>query len=173
MTTSFQDLHVVVTGATGELGGAVAERLAAQGARLHLPVRAAAKLAPALSGAHVAAGLDLADETAVTAFYRDLPELWASIHCAGAFAFTPLASASGAELERMWSVNARSAFLCAREAARKMRASKSGGRIVNVIARQALEPRRGASMVPYTMSKAALAAMTVPWPRSSRPSASA
>ncbi|HEX6884648.1 MAG TPA: SDR family NAD(P)-dependent oxidoreductase [Planctomycetota bacterium] len=161
MTSPFQDLHVVVTGATGELGGAVAEMLLAQGAICHLPVRSAGKLDPALAKAHVVPGIDLADETAVAGFFRDLPGLWASFHCAGAFAYTPIESATGAELEKMLAVNARSAFLCSREAARRMRAAKRGGRIVNVVSRQALEPRRGAGMVPYTMSKAAVAGLTV------------
>ncbi len=156
----FQDLHVVVTGATGELGGAVAALLLERGAHCHLPVRSAAKLDPASARAHVVPGIDLADEAAVSAFYRGLPGLWASIHCAGAFAFTPIESASGADLDKMLAVNARSAFLCAREAARVLRAGGRGGRIVNVVARQALEPRRGASLVPYTMSKAAVAALT-------------
>ncbi|NOT30821.1 MAG: SDR family NAD(P)-dependent oxidoreductase [Planctomycetes bacterium] len=157
---TFQDLHVVVTGATGELGGAVAALLLERGARCHLPVRSAAKLDPALARAHVVSGIDLADEAGVTAFYRDLPELWASIHCAGAFAYTPIEAASGADLDKMLAVNARSAFLCAREAARVLRAGAHGGRIVNVVSRQALEPRRGAGLVPYTMSKAAVAALT-------------
>jgi len=42
-----------------------------------------------------------------------------------------------------------------------MRAGNRGGRIVNVVSRQALDPRRGAQMVPYAMSKAAVAALTV------------
>lgn len=158
--TAFQDLHVVVTGATGELGGAVAALLLERGARCHLPVRSAAKLDSALARAHVVSGIDLADEAGVTTFYRDLPELWASIHCAGAFAAAPTEAASGADLDQMLAVNARSAFLCAREAARVLRAGARGGRIVNVVARQALEPRRGAGLVPYTMSKAAVAALT-------------
>jgi NAD(P)-dependent dehydrogenase (short-subunit alcohol dehydrogenase family) len=109
----------------------------------------------------VTEGIDLGDELAVESFYRDLPDLWASVHCVGAFAFTPIESARGADLDRLLAVNARSAFLCAREAARRMRATRRGGRIVNVVARQALDPRRGASMVAYTMSKAAVAALTV------------
>ena len=40
----FQDLHVVVTGATGELGGAVTALLLERGALCHLPVRSAGKL---------------------------------------------------------------------------------------------------------------------------------
>src|SRR5262245_5996642 len=135
MTSTFQSLHVVVTGASGELGGVVARLLAARGAALHLPVRSAGKLDPALARAHVTEGVDLGDELAVESFYRDLPELWASIHCAGGFAFTPIEGAHGADLDRMLAINARSAFLCSREAARRMRAAKRGGRIVNVVSR--------------------------------------
>jgi len=163
--TSFSDLHVVVTGATGELGSAVAELLVERGALLHLPVRSADKLSAGIKRArvapHVVEGIDLADETAVRGFYRDLSALWASIHCAGAFLYGSTLDATAADLEKMIAVNARSAFLCSREAARVMRVGSRGGRIVNVIARQALDPRRGASMVPYTMSKAAVAALTV------------
>jgi NAD(P)-dependent dehydrogenase (short-subunit alcohol dehydrogenase family) len=126
-----------------------------------LPVRSADRLDRSLARAHVNDGIDLGDELALESFYRDLPGLWASIHCAGGFAFTPIEKAQGADLDRMLAVNARSAFLCAREAARRMRAAKRGGRIVNVVARQALDPRRGAGMVPYSMSKAAVAALTV------------
>ena len=167
MTPPFQGLHVVVTGASGELGERVASLLLERGAELHLPVRSAARLDARLRRAQVIDGLDLGDELAVEALYRDLPALWASIHCVGAFAFTPIEGARGADLDRMLAVNARSAFLCSREAALRMRAldrkdaTKRGGRIVNVVARQALDPRRGAGMVPYTMSKAAVAALTV------------
>ncbi len=164
MDKPFQGLHVVVTGATGELGGTVAALLLARGAACHLPVRSAGKLDKGLERAHVTEGIDLADELAVESFYRDLPGLWASLHCAGAFAFTPIDGARGADLDKMLAINARSAFLCSREAARRMltaNTAQSGGRIVNVVSRQALEPRRGASMVPYTMSKAAVAALTV------------
>jgi NAD(P)-dependent dehydrogenase (short-subunit alcohol dehydrogenase family) len=158
---NFRAQHVVVTGATGELGAAVAELLQAEGAICHLPVRSVGKLSPVLSRAHVVPDVDLTDETALTSFYRDLPELWASIHCAGAFAYTPLATATVAELDKLWSVNARSAYLCSRAAALRMRTGGKGGRIVNIVARQALDLRRGAAMVPYTMSKAAVAALTV------------
>jgi NAD(P)-dependent dehydrogenase (short-subunit alcohol dehydrogenase family) len=163
MERTLEDRHVVVTGATGELGREVAELFRAHGAHLHLPVRSAQKLARSLAGTHVAEGIDLADEDAVSGFYRSLPDLWASIHCAGAFAFAPLLETRAADLERMLAINARSAFLCAREAARAMMGTTGGGggRIVNVVSRQALDPRRGASMSAYTMSKAAVAALTV------------
>ncbi len=161
MSNELQDRHVVITGASGELGAVVAKLLAARGATCHLPLRSKARLDPALARAHAVEGIDLADETAVAAFFRDLPALWASIHCAGAFAASPIAEAGAGELEDMLARNARSAFLSCREAARKMRQGGRGGRIVNVVSRQALEPRRGAGLCTYTMSKAAVAALTL------------
>src|SRR5262245_33817187 len=120
MDQPLEGLHVVVTGATGELGAVVAGLLLARGAVCHLPVRSAAKLDRSLARAQLTEGIDLADEKAVESFYRDLPALWASLHCAGGFAYTPIEDARGAELERLLAINARSAFLCSREAALRM-----------------------------------------------------
>jgi NAD(P)-dependent dehydrogenase (short-subunit alcohol dehydrogenase family) len=51
-------------------------------------------------------------------------------------------------------------FLCCRAAVRAMRINGIG-RIVNVAARPALEPRSGAGMAAYTVAKAGVAALTV------------
>ncbi len=59
--------------------------------------------------------------------------------------------------------NLDSCFLCCREAVNSMRRAGgdvSGGRIVNVAARPALEPRQGAGLVAYTAAKAGVAALT-------------
>ena len=60
----------------------------------------------------------------------------------------------------MLDLNVLTSFLCCRAAAETMRRTGRGGRIVNVAARPALEPRSGAGMVAYTASKAAVAAMS-------------
>src|SRR5208337_5540750 len=64
-------------------------------------------------------------------------------------------------------MNALSCFLCSAAAVAAFRARREpgpggarGGRIVNVSARPALEPRLGAGMVAYTASKSAVAALT-------------
>ena len=57
--------------------------------------------------------------------------------------------------------NLVSAFLCCSAAVAAMSKTKDGGRIVNVAARPALEPRTGAGMTAYTVSKAGVAALTV------------
>jgi len=163
MTIDYSGRHVVVTGATGELGEAVARSLAGAGATVHVPARSPAK-ARALHAAlgdrvRVAEVADLANESAVAAFYAALPPLWGSIHCAGGFATSKIGDATLADFRAMLDVNTVPAFLCCREAIKSMRGR--GGRIVNVAAQPGVEPRRGAGMVAYTASKAAVAALTL------------
>jgi NAD(P)-dependent dehydrogenase (short-subunit alcohol dehydrogenase family) len=106
----------------------------------------------------VQGGISLDDEAGVSGYYAALPEIWASIHCAGGFAMAPAEATSLAEFERMHAMNAVSAFLCCREAAKRMPA---GGRLVNVAALAGLEPRDGAGKVAYAVSKASVVAMTL------------
>jgi NAD(P)-dependent dehydrogenase (short-subunit alcohol dehydrogenase family) len=162
--TSFAGRHVVVTGGTGALGEAVIGRLLDEGATCHVPARQNAPAGFALAGRDrvvVAAGVDVSDAASVDAFYDSLPQLWASVHIAGGFAMSPMHQTAPAEFEQMIAANARTAFLCCRAAVRRMLAQDAGGRIVNVTARPGIEPRRGAGMVAYAASKAAVAAMTV------------
>jgi NAD(P)-dependent dehydrogenase (short-subunit alcohol dehydrogenase family) len=105
--------------------------------------------------------VDLADAGSVDAFYASVPDLWASINLAGGFAMAPIEKAGPRDFSGMFDANARTTFLCCSAAARSMLGSGRGGRIVNVAARPALEPRRGAGMAAYAASKAAVAAMTV------------
>ena len=120
MSAEFAGLHVVVTGATGELGEAVARHLVGAGATVHLPVRTPDKARALYAGAggrvRCVAVSDLGDEAAVAAFYAGLPPIWASIHCAGGFAMSRIDDTTLGELETMLDINAASAFLCSREA---------------------------------------------------------
>jgi NAD(P)-dependent dehydrogenase (short-subunit alcohol dehydrogenase family) len=163
MSHDYSGRHVVVTGATGELGEAVARLLAASGATVHVPARGPEKARALYAGegdrVRVAAVADLADEAEVAAFYAALPSLWASIHCAGGFSMSRMGETPLAEFRKMADMNAVSAFLCCREAVKAMKAG--GGRIVNVAAQPGVEPRRGAGMVSYAASKAAVAAITL------------
>ena len=163
MNVDYSGRHVVVTGATGELGEAVARLLLDSGASVHLPARSADKaralFAKDEARVRVATVPDLADEAAVAAFYAGLPDIWASIHCAGAFTMSRVDDTSLADFRRMIDVNAVSAFLCTREAVKKLRGR--GGRIVNVAAQPGVEPRRGAGLTAYAASKAAVAAITL------------
>jgi NAD(P)-dependent dehydrogenase (short-subunit alcohol dehydrogenase family) len=167
----FADSHVVVTGGTGALGRAVVAALRVAGAVCHLPNLVAAELSdfPLIgdAGVHIGRDVDVADQAAVQRYYQALPPLWASIHLAGGFAMAPVADTSAADFMAQFRMNALSCFLCsaaAVDAFRKRRGpgpgGARGGRIVNVAARPALEPRLGAGMVAYTASKSAVAALT-------------
>jgi NAD(P)-dependent dehydrogenase (short-subunit alcohol dehydrogenase family) len=161
MSFDFSNRHVVVTGATGELGGAVARLLLASGATVHLAVRHVEKARSVFKHerAIVAPVSDLGDEGAVTSFYASLPPLWASIHAAGGFTWGRIDDITLEGFRSMINMNAVSAFLCTREAIKRMRGR--GGRIVNVAAQPGVEPRRGGGKAAYAASKAAVAALTL------------
>ena len=160
----YRDRHVVVTGGTGALGSAVVAALVAAGAQCQVPYRREAEAARFALRNHpqvkLIAASDLAEEATVARIYDAVPNLWASIHVAGGFAFSPIAETDRALLMGQIETNLVSCYLCCRAAAAVMRRSGAGGRIVNVAARAALEWRTGASMTAYTASKAAVAALT-------------
>ncbi len=143
MDRFLEGCQVVVTGAAGGLGPAVVEALRARGATCHTPSRRE---------------LDLTDEAAVSRFYGALPDLWASIQVAGGFSMAPLEATTLRDFEAQWRINAVTAFLAGREAARRIGLCARGGRIVNVGSRAALDPP--AQRLAYAAAKAAVAAMT-------------
>src|SRR5262249_23424582 len=145
----FQDRHVVVTGGPGVLGTAVVGRLLEGGALCHVPYRSAAQAAqfprrdrPGLPLIMVE---NLADEAGVDRFYAALPQLWASIHVAGGFAYGPVATTDKAALLGLLDKNLVSCFLCCRAALKAM-SEGPGGRSGNRRAPPAPEvPLRGTS----------------------------
>ena len=153
---------VVITGGTGGLGTAVVEALLAAGATCHIPylVEAEAQAFRHRDSKQVTLypQVNLTDEDAVGRLYGQVANLWASIHLAGGFAAGGIRTAGKSVLAGQFDINATSAYLCCRAAVLGM---NSGGRIVNVAARPALEWRGGAGMVAYAASKAAVAALTV------------
>jgi NAD(P)-dependent dehydrogenase (short-subunit alcohol dehydrogenase family) len=151
---------IVVTGGTGALGRAVVGALLAAGARCHVPYIAEAEAAafPHKHGVTLVGKCELTNEADVARLYDDVPDLWASIHIAGGFAMGSVADTDKAGLLHMLNMNFVSCYLCCRAAVRSFGAN--GGRIVNIAARPALEPRLGAGMAPYAASKAAVAAFT-------------
>jgi len=151
---------VVVTGGAGALGRAVVDAFVGAGAVVHVPVRGGQAPAGGPPGVSYVPGVDLTDEAAVVAFYAGLPEpLWASVHVAGGFAMAGLTQTTLTALRAQLDLNLVSAFLCCREAVRRIRARPdAGGRLVNVSARAALEPAGG--KIAYTLAKAGIVALT-------------
>lgn len=160
--TDYHGRTVVVTGGTGALGQAVVGALLAHGASCIVPYIHAAEAAQfSLKDRVTLVGpVDLASESDVARVYDGAGALWASIHLAGGFAMTAVGDTKKADILKMFEMNLVTCHLCCAAAVRALRRGGQGGRIVNVAARPALEPRLAAGMAAYGASKAAVAALT-------------
>jgi NAD(P)-dependent dehydrogenase (short-subunit alcohol dehydrogenase family) len=159
----FRDRHVVITGGAGALGTALARALLEAGATCHVVdlagvERFAVRDHPRL---RLYPETDLTDEAAVARVFAAVPAVWASLQIAGGFSAAHVVDTTKADLMHLLHINVVSCFLCCRAAVTAMRQAGTGGRIVNVAARPALEWRTGAGMAAYAASKAAVAAFTV------------
>jgi NAD(P)-dependent dehydrogenase (short-subunit alcohol dehydrogenase family) len=148
---------VLITGAAGALGRAVAQRLAADGARLVLFDRDAAALKQLFPQA-LAEAVDIVDEAAVAAAVQRaleaLGRLDAVVHVAGGFEMGETVDAlSRASWERMMALNAWSFVALAKACVPAMKRQGSGA-VVAVTAAAALggQARKGA----YIAAKSAL-----------------
>lgn len=157
----FRDRHVVVTGGTGALGTGVVGALLDRGATCHIPTHGSASGFAYATHERVLLypSVELADQAQTDLFYSKVGPLWASIHLAGGFAARALRDNSKSDLMGQLETNIVSCFLCCRAALKAM--GTAGGRIVNVAARPALEPRSGAGMTAYTIAKSGVAALTM------------
>ncbi len=169
MDLTLSSLHVIVTGGTGALGSAIARQLTDAGARCSIPCfRASEPEHFPLAGhehMYLETGVDLTDEEAVQRFYASAVDrqgpLWASIHTAGGFGMGAIEATPGKDFMKQLHLNTLTCYHSCRAAIHHIRSSgHEGGRIVNVAARPALEPRQGKRMTAYTVSKAGVAALT-------------
>lgn len=151
-------MKVVVTGATGALGGAVCERLVRGGDEVHgtYVVDAEAERARGRSPEVRLHRVDVTDEAAVAALFGELGPVDALVHLAGGYVSAPIEATTLAQFDGQVALNLRSFFLCAREAVRTMK-PRGSGRIVAVGAKGALDP--GPHSVAYAASKAGLHAI--------------
>lgn len=164
----FSDRHLIVTGGTGSLGSAVVELLLNSGAKCSIPCFNQAELDNFDLADHenvfTEVGVDLTEEKATIAFFNDAVtaqgELWASIHIAGGFGMGDISDVTKSDFMKQINLNLVTCFNSCKSAISQIRKSGEGGRIVNVAARPALEPRQGAGMSAYTTSKAGVASLT-------------
>jgi NAD(P)-dependent dehydrogenase (short-subunit alcohol dehydrogenase family) len=159
METDLEGRHVVITGGSGGLGGAIVDAIAAAGAVCHLPIRERSPR-PSEERLRYVEGVDLTDERAVASFFAGCPPLWASVHLAGGYSAAEFLATRLEDLRRQLDLNLVTAFLCCREAARNIRdrSAGAGGRLVNVGSRAAAVPAGGS--IAYSVSKAAVSALT-------------
>jgi len=165
-----RDEVVVITGGSRGIGAAVARSLALDGARLLFTYRADGAAARALVEELPSAGTmvralraDVAEEHDIVAAFAAAAELGtlrgAVLNAGITGGFGRVADLDASNLTRVFAVNATGAFLCAREAVRRMSTARGGrgGAIVVIGSRAA----RLGEYVHYAASKAAVETMTL------------
>jgi 3-oxoacyl-[acyl-carrier protein] reductase len=137
--TSTQTRVAIVTGASGGIGRAVAQRLAADGMSVLVHFSGNENRADETVAAITEAGgtastfrADVADETAVAAMFDAAEQRYGGIdvvvHTAGIMLLSPLAELNLDDLDRMHRTNIRGTFVVDQQAARRVR---NGGAIIN------------------------------------------
>ena len=153
-------MRVAITGAGSGIGAATARLMAAEGWQVACLDRDldAARL---VAGDHLAIGVDVADESAVAAAFREirakLGGLEALATCAGIYETTPFFETTVEQFRRLHDVNVIGTFLSIREAAGLM---EPGGRICTVASVAGLRGGGLAGTVSYASSKGAILAVT-------------
>lgn len=169
MEMDLSNRHLVITGGTGTLGTEVCRQLLNKGAKVSIPCFTEAEHHDFELTDHkqvyTSIGVDLSSEDDTGSFFEAAVdqhgELWGSVHAAGGFGMASIEDAPLEKFLKQLNMNLITCYNACRTAILRMRQSDyPGGRIVNVAARPALEPRQGKGMTAYTTSKAAVAAFT-------------
>lgn len=156
----------IVTGGSGGIGRAVAERLAAEGLAVVITYGRDAATAEQVVEAITSSGgqatmvqADIANETAMSAVFdaaeREYGGIDVVVNCAGIMLLAPLAQARLEDLDRMIRINVRGTLVLGQLAARQVRA---GGAVINFsssVVKLALPTYAG-----YAASKGAVEAIT-------------
>ena len=164
----FEDKVVIVTGASGNLGSAVAQAFAEAGARLALIDRQPERLAelfPELMTQPdriLAEDADLTKQDAVTAVVEKIVGKFGQVdvlvHTVGGFfSGPPLHETPLDKLDFMLLLNAKTTFITNQAVLQKM-VPQGSGKIINIAARPALQGNK--NMSAYSAAKAAVLRLT-------------
>jgi 3-oxoacyl-[acyl-carrier protein] reductase len=165
--TASTDRVAIITGGSGGIGRAIAERLGSDGMSVAIayagsPARADEAVAAVedAGGKAFAVQGDVADVASVTSLFDAVEERWAGVdvvvHTAGIMLLSPLVDADLDVIDRMHRTNIRGTFVVCQQAARRVR---KGGAIINFsssVVKIALEGYTG-----YAATKGAVDAMTL------------
>lgn len=144
----FEGKTVVITGASGGIGAAIAQRFAREGASLIVSANVDAVEAVAADireagGKAQAVITDVTDKKQVAALYdaaeNSFGAVDVSVQNAGIITIARVEDLTESEWNKVLAVNTTGVFLCAQEAIKRMRASGRGGRLINTASGQARE----------------------------------
>jgi NAD(P)-dependent dehydrogenase (short-subunit alcohol dehydrogenase family) len=152
---------VAITGAASGIGKAAARRLATQGWEVF-----ALDVAPIATAPNVTPlACDVSDTSSVTTAFDRIaaraPKLGALICCAGILRIGPLAEMAVEEFDRVFAINTRGTWLCAKAAFPLLKAAAQPGtpaRVVFLSSVAALRPKISSGA--YAASKAAVSQLT-------------
>jgi len=145
---------IIITGATGNLGGAVTARLLADGYALYTTLVPGEKMPedPRIHGMHI----DLQNEDECARYVGEVAargaDLRAGILLVGGFQMGSLAETDMAALDKMLKLNFYTAFPIAKSLFGHF-TKVGGGQIFLIGARAALKPEDGKNAVAYALSK--------------------
>lgn len=156
-----QGKHILITGAYGVLGRAVAQRAIAAGARVAL-IDFAVSAADPLPAPVAIGGVDLtmygAAEQAIQQVREKLGAIDALLNIAGGFAWRPLADGDALPWDTMFALNLKTAVNASKAALPHL--IESRGAIVNVGSAAAALTQAGPGMGAYAASKAGVHKLT-------------
>jgi NAD(P)-dependent dehydrogenase (short-subunit alcohol dehydrogenase family) len=160
---------MLVTGGSRGIGAAVCRLAAAQGYAVVVNYATSAELATTIAdeigNESFAVRADVGDEAAVLQMFATIDDRLGHIdvlvnNAGVAGSYGTLDSYTVEALDRLWAVNLTGPFVCAREAAQRMRDSGRGGSIINISSKAAV---LGGSneWVHYAASKGGIDTMTI------------
>ena len=160
----FENKHAVVTGGASGIGRAIAERLAEEGAEVHIFDYNAVAAASVVTAIESAGGqaraheVDVASSASVGTAVASIERIDVMVNSAGVAAIGKLETATPEDMDRVFSVNVKGVYHCMLEAMPKLRLSKSGVilNLASIASHVGIEDRFA-----YSMSKGAVFSMTL------------
>ena len=149
--------NVIITGASGNLGKATVEKFASKGYSIIAIISPGKTLGFDVSPSIETMEADLADEKSTEALVRRVVAKYKTIDAAlllvGGFAMGNILLTDRAALLKMYSLNFETSYFVARPVFSQMVNQSTGGKIVFIGARPALQPKDGKNMLAYGLSK--------------------
>ena len=166
MPTTLKDKVAIITGGSGGIGSAICDRLSAEGAAIVVhysghedAAKQIVQRIEAHKGKAIAVQADLSQSDQVTALFDRAEQEFGKpdivVNVAGIRLISAIADTDDDTFDKMFGLNAKGAFFCMREAARRL---NNNGRIVNISSGLVVSPPAGYGL--YVGSKTAVEGMS-------------